>query len=63
MYLNRKDLEKIQDILAKFPEVEHFELVQDSGSGIGSVTSVVFTQQVNGYTGLFEFEISGVENW
>jgi len=63
MYLNRKDLEKIQDVLAKFPDVEYFELVQDSGSGIGSVTSILFTQKVNEYPGQFKIEISGVEDW
>lgn len=63
MYLNRKDIEKLRDVLAKFPDVENFELVQDSSSGIGSVTTVIFTQNVNGYTGRFEVEISGVEDW
>lgn len=63
MYLNRKDLERLHDVLAKFPDVEHFKLVQDNGSGIGSVTTIVFTQEVNGYTGQFEIEISGVEDW
>ena len=63
MYLNRKDLEQLQEVLTKFPDVEHFQLVQDSGSGIGSVTTIVFTQEVNGYTGQFKIEISGVEDW
>lgn len=63
MYLNRKDLEQLHTILSKFPDVENFELVQDNGSGIGSVTTVVFTQKVNGYVGQFEIEISGVEDW
>ncbi len=63
MYLNRKDLEKIQEVLDKFPDVEYFELEQESGSGIGSVTSVLFTQKVNGYPGQFKIEISGVEDW
>ena len=63
MYLDRKDLEKMQDILAKFPEVEQFELKQESGSGIGSVTTMVFSYEVNGHYGNFEIEISGVEDW
>ncbi len=63
MHLNRKDLEKIQDVLAKFPEVEYFEIEQESGSGIGTVLSLLFTQKVNGYPGQFKIEISGVEDW
>ncbi len=63
MYLNRKDLEKMQDILSKFPEVDHFEINQESGSGIGSVITMKFTYEVNGHLGNFEIEISGVEDW
>jgi hypothetical protein len=63
MYLNRKDLEKIQDVLAKFPEVANFELLQENSSGIGSITTIRFMKEVNGYCGTFDIEISGVEEW
>ncbi len=63
MFLNKKDLTKMQEILDKFPEVDFFEVKQESGSGIGSVTSMTFTYEVNGYFGNFEVEISGVEDW
>ena len=61
--LRRSDIEKISDILAKFPDVEAFELTQETSSGIGSVTYVTFAQNINGYKGSFEVEVSGVENW
>ena len=63
MILHRKDVEKLKDILDKFPDVKAVELHQDSSSGIGSYTYVSFAQEVNGYTGSFEIEISGVEDW
>jgi hypothetical protein len=63
MYLNRKDLEKIQDVLAKFPEVTNFELLQENSSGIGSITTIKFMKEVNGYYGTFDIEISGQEEW
>lgn len=63
MYLNRKDLEKIQEVLNKFQEVDHFELIQESGSGIGTVTEMLFNMEVNGYNGQFRIEIQGVEDW
>jgi hypothetical protein len=63
MYLNRKDLEKIQDVLAKFPEVINFELLQENSSGIGSITTIKFMKEVNGYYGTFDIEISGQEEW
>ena len=61
--LRRSDIEKISDILAKFPDVEAFELTQETSSGIGSVTYVTFAQNINGHKGSFEVEVSGVENW
>jgi len=63
MYLNRKDIEQIQNVLAKFPEVVNFELLQETTSGIGSVTTIRFTKEVNGYYGTFDIEISGIEEW
>lgn len=63
MYLNRKDLEKIQDVLAKFPEVTNFELLQENSSGIGSITTIRFVKEVNGYFGTFDIEIAGEEEW
>ena len=63
MYLNRKDLKKIQDVLEKFPEVENFEIEQESGSGIGSITLMTMFTEFNGVKGSFTVEISGVEDW
>ena len=61
--LHRSDIERISDILSKFPNVEAFELTQETSSGIGSVTYVTFAQNINGHKGSFEVEVSGVENW
>lgn len=63
MYLNRKDIEKIQEILIKFPNVESFKIDSDTSSGIGSYITMTFDQEVNGMKGSFEIEISGVEDW
>lgn len=63
MFLHRKDIEKIVSILEKFPDVETFELEQSNQSGIGSITTMTFTQEVNGLRGSFDIEISGVEDW
>jgi len=63
MYLHRKDVDVILDVLAKFPEVETFELKQDSSSGIGSVTTMSFDTEVNGVNGEFAVEVAGVGDW
>lgn len=63
MYLKRKDIEKILDVLDKFPDVNTFEINQENESGIGSITTMTFDQTVNGSNGSFKVEISGVEDW
>jgi hypothetical protein len=63
MILIRKDIEKILDILDKFPEVNGFELHQEGSSGIGKITTMSFAHEHNGVKGCLEVEISGVESW
>lgn len=63
MYLTRKDIEKISSILAQFPDLEVFEINQDSSSGIGSCISMKFSREISDIKGSFEVEISGVEDW
>jgi hypothetical protein len=63
MFLNRKDIEKIKDILDRCPDLDIFELEQDSSSGIGSLTTMTFAREINGLRGSFEIEVSGSEEW
>lgn len=63
MFLNRKDIEKIAGLLEQFKDVENFELVSDTSSGIGAYLTITFDQEVNGTRGSFTVEISGVDNW
>lgn len=63
MFLHRKDIERIQSILEKFPDVETFEIECENSSGIGSYVTMTFGYQVNGLRGSFNVEISGVEDW
>ena len=63
MFLNRKDIEKIASVLEQFKDVENFELVSDTSSGIGTYLTMTFDQEVNGMRGSFTVEISGVEDW
>jgi hypothetical protein len=61
--LNRNDISKIQQLLEKFPDTDFFSLVQESGSGIGSVLTMSFDYSVDGIRGTFTTEINGVEDW
>lgn len=61
--LTRHELNKIQDILIKFPNIEQFELNVESHCEIGSVLTMSFMNTVNGVLGEFLVEISGVDSW
>ena len=63
MFLTRKDIEKIKDVLDQFPDLDIFELEQDSSSGIGSITSMTFAREINGLRGSFEIAVSSIEDW
>lgn len=63
MYLHRKDIDKILDVLKKFPDVETFEIEQSNHSGIGSITTMIFSQTVNETECELTVEISGVKDW
>jgi len=63
MYLNRKDVEKINSVLDQFPDLDRFELNEENSSGIGSIISMTFSREINGIIGAFTIEIAGVEQW
>ena len=63
MYICIEEVEKILEIMKKFPDASSYVLEQESGSGIGNITSLTVRTQVNGFDGEFKIEISGIENW
>ena len=63
MFLNTKDMLKINEILDKFPNVKNFELEQSNHSGIGSITTMSFDHEINTIKTKVSIEISGVEDW
>lgn len=63
MFLHRKDILKIQEILDKFEDVDVFELDQTNSSGIGSITTMTFPKEINGLRASVDIEISGVDDW
>lgn len=63
MKLTMRDLEKISDIMSKFPDIEEFELSQEVTSGIGCITTLTIETRIQDVVGEFTVEISGVEDW
>lgn len=63
MFLDRKDIARIQEVLDKFTDVDTFEINADTSSGIGAYITMTFPQEINGMRASVEIEISGVEDW
>lgn len=63
MYITRKDVEKVLEVMDKFPDTASFILQSDSSSGIGSTITLTVQTTVNDIDGEFTVEISGVEDW
>lgn len=63
MYITKKDVEKILDVMNKFPKDTTYVLESDSSSGIGSTMTLTLQTTVEGLAGEFTVEIGGVEDW
>lgn len=63
MYITKQDVEKILDVMNKFPSDTTYCLESDSSSGIGSTMTLTLKTTVEGLAGEFKVEIAGVEDW
>ena len=63
MYLTKKEVVKILEVMENFPEVDKFDLDQDNNSGIGSLTTLTVPTTMYGIKGKFTIDISNVETW
>lgn len=63
MHLTRSDFDKIKHVLSKFPNAEHFELEQQSVSGIGNILTMKINSTINDIDGEFSVEIYAEESW
>jgi hypothetical protein len=63
MYIQRKDITLIGEIMDEFPDALSYQLDSESQSGIGSILKLTITTKINGRLANVTFEISGVENW
>ena len=57
--LTRKQYESIQKIFENFQDVEQFEIVQESPSGIGPTTIIKFDLKTSNHN----YDITDVSNW
>lgn len=63
MYITKKDVEKILEVMNKFPKDTTYLLESDSSSGIGSTMTLTLQTTIEGLAGEFTVEIGGVEDW
>ena len=63
LFLSKRDLEAVQEVLWQFPLVTNFELQTASECSIGSVLFMKFDTCINSVKGTFTVEISGIDTW
>lgn len=61
--LTRDELPRILEILDKFPNVDVFDIEEEGGNGIGTVTTMRFKDTVSGEQVELSIILSGVESW
>lgn len=59
IHLTLKQINQLAEISSRFPEIDLFEIVQDSSSGIGKNTSIKFTLNES----LYSIDITDVSIW
>ena len=57
------EIQKLQEILEKFPEATMVTLTRNTGSGIGYTLTAAIPYSHDDVTGEFTTEITGVDNW
>jgi hypothetical protein len=63
MYLHRKDITLIGEIMDELPNARSFRLECEEGGGIGNTLKLIVTTEFNGRPVEATFEISGVKDW
>ena len=63
MYIQRKDIEKIAELMDKFPNAHGYHLETKNHSGIGTNMYLIISDTFNGVYGDLKVEVSGVDNW
>ena len=63
MYIHRKDVKIISDIMAEFPEALSFRLDCQECDGIGNILKLTVMTKVFGKDAEVTFEITGVKDW
>jgi hypothetical protein len=63
MYIQRKDIKLISEIMDEFPEAKSFKLECEDDNGIGNILKLTVMTKVFGKDANVTFEISGVKDW
>jgi len=63
MYLHRKDITLIGEIMDELPNARSYRLECEDGSGIGSILKLIVATELNGRPVETTFEIAGVKDW
>jgi hypothetical protein len=63
MYLHRKDITLIGEIMDELPDARSYQLKCEDGGGIGNTLKLIVATNFKDKPVEITFEIAGVENW
>jgi len=63
MFLHRKDITLIGEIMNEFPNARSFRLENEEGGGIGTTLKLIVATDFKDRPVDITFEIAGVEDW
>lgn len=61
--LQKKDVEKILELMDKFPQESNYQIDYVSTSGLGYSIDMIVPISVKGHTGEFKISITDSSNW
>ena len=63
IYLHRKDVKLIGEIMDQFPDAHSFRLDCEEGGGIGNTLKLTITTDIGNRPADVTFEIAGAADW
>jgi hypothetical protein len=63
VWLNRGDVQDINIVLEKFPEIERFQLEEIGGNGIGTCLNMIFETEIKGVFCKVSVPIADESSW
>ena len=63
IYIKKNEIEKILELMNKFPQESNYQLDYVNSSGLGYTIDMIVPVSIKGHTGDFKVSITDSSNW